>query len=64
MRNIDLYPTRALTSERRRKREREREREGERERRKSPGERGTEALESICPETDLRNPSQPTDTQN
>ena len=39
-------------------------RERERERRKSLGERGTEALESIRPETDLRNPSQPTDTQN
>ena len=44
--------------------ERERQKEGERERRKSAGERGTRELESIHPETDLRNPSQPTDTQN
>ena len=47
-----------------RKTEGRRKRERERERRKSAGERGTEALESIRPETDLRNPSQSTDTQN
>ena len=48
--------------------ERERRKEGERarerERRKSAGERGTRVLKSIHLETDLRNPSQPTDTQN
>ena len=45
--------------------ERERRKEGERAREKEQRRRKRErALESIRPETDLRNPSQPTDTQN
>ena len=46
-------------------RERERPKEGERAREKEQRRRKSEkTLESIRPETDLRNPSQPTDTQN
>ena len=39
------------------------EKKGEREKEKRRT-RGTEVLESTCPETDLRNPSQNTNTQN
>ena len=52
----------ARTGRRERKTEgrRKRERAREKEQRRRKRER---VLESICPETDLRNPSQPTDTQ-
>ena len=54
-----------VTTWRRKKRDRRNEKEGESEREKEKRRtRGTEALESIRPETDLQNPLQNTNTQN